>query len=105
VAYGRITWKVRLYLDMENPMSPHSESWVDAPDGFPLDPAGDTKSVTEIQHNVTSPNAERVRNGIPVPAEVRDFDGTTRMEEIIYPKDVVDTEADITLREVPPEER
>jgi len=96
VAYGRITWRIILRLQFDNFYNPESSSWVDARpkldtpvEAFPLS-GGGVQSASELTHEVTSPNVERIRAGIPVPAEVKQYDGTTTMENIVYPKDMVE---------------
>jgi hypothetical protein len=104
VAYGRIAWDVRLRLHMQNPLLPESESHVksqragrniiaDEPglaavEPLPLTPAPDsaTISASEISHEVSSPNLERVHAGLPVPVNVKQNDGTTTQEQVTYPK-------------------
>ena len=41
---------------------------------------------TTLQRTITSPNAERIREGLPVPVEVRQQDGTKTIERIVYPR-------------------
>src|SRR4051812_27137679 len=103
VAYGRIAWDVRLRLHLQNPMSPESESSIAsqrvgsniitqdpslaAIEKLPLSPAPPDSVVSgiELSHTVESPNLERVNSGIPVPVMVKQNDGTTSQQQVVYP--------------------
>jgi hypothetical protein len=65
-----------------------SKPRVDIPalEPVPLGGEGVTTGGTTVQRTVTSPNAERVREGLPVPIEVRQQDGTKTVERVVYPK-------------------
>jgi hypothetical protein len=54
---------------------------------------------------VDSPNAERVRVGIPVPVMVRQSDGTKTLERIRYPQDDAAGEGDFRVRDTSAEAR
>lgn len=58
-----------------------------------------TKTLTqELSRMVTSPNAERLREGLPVPVEVKQNDGTTALQTIAYEPDKSMPE-DVSLKE------
>jgi hypothetical protein len=52
---------------------------------------------TTLQRTVTSPNSERVREGLPVPVEVRQQDGTKTVERILYPRVTGMGDSDVTI--------
>lgn len=103
VAYGRIAWEVELKLHVENAMSPDSRSWVEsatiggnlqnaapqlaAVEAPPLvDPSDDAViAATQVARAVESPNAERLRTGMPVTLDVKQQDGTTSQQQVTYP--------------------
>lgn len=104
VAYGRIGWKIKLTLQMPNPMMPESVSTIDSRaegqnhlkdspqlasvEPLPLKPApedGSVVSATEVSHVVESPNLERVNAGLPVPLHVKQNDGSVIQENVVYP--------------------
>lgn len=66
----------------------------------PLEPAG-----TRLDRLITSPNSERIRNGMPIPVEVKDHDGTTRTEQMIYPPDETLGDGDVKTEDVTQETR
>lgn len=119
IAYGRIAYTLIYRLHMDNPMRPESEMRVDSrPMGLnvvagapeyaaielapPLQPAaGDDQvvSATTVDRAITSPNAERVRVGIPVPMKVRQMDGTTTEELVNYPPQPDMGDGDVTVRD------
>ena len=94
IAYGRVGYQLILRLQTGNPMMPATEieikskPRVDIPalEPVPLGGEGVTTGGTTVQRTVTSPNAERVREGLPVPIEVRQQDGTKTVERVVYPK-------------------
>jgi hypothetical protein len=62
-------------------------------------------AATRLDRMIQSPNAERLRVGLPVPMEVRDHDGTTRQESAIYPPDEAFGDGDVTITDVTQEQR
>lgn len=99
VAYGRISWQILLKLNVDNHMMPESKSSTESRfltdsgvDNFPLsNPENDESRIAiGLERNITSPNVERIRNGMPVPAEIKQHDGTTGMENILYPESAVE---------------
>lgn len=94
LAYGRISYDLTLRLHLDNPMQressvsiaskPHADTIIEAP------PLKDTTaeavaSGTNVRRDITSPNAERLRHGLPVPVTTRGADGTTQQEMVKYP--------------------
>jgi hypothetical protein len=108
VAFGKVSWKISLTLSTENDQT-HQIDLISQPvarniltgdlGGIPAAPqlaavkqhplAGAfAESVSrELERNVTSPNAERLREGMPVPVDVKDRDGTKRQEQVQYAPD------------------
>jgi hypothetical protein len=107
IAYGRVGWQIILRLHTANPLSPVAEIQSRPSGGTPgVEPAPlrnlspddeDAIGGTTLQRTITSPNAERVREGLPVPVETRQQDGTRQVEKIVYPrpKDMGDGEVTI----------
>jgi hypothetical protein len=94
VAYGRISYDLTLRLHLDNPMRPESavtvaskvthDTAIEAP---PLTEPSDkaVASGSNLHRDITSPNAERLRHGLPVPVTTRQADGTTQTEQVKYP--------------------
>jgi hypothetical protein len=118
IAYGRLSYSIDLTMNMDNPMNPEATTqWksnvepneaktknpkLNAVEPHPLQDMT-TRAVDSMQRlvrNITSPNRERVRGGMPVPVEVRQQDGTTIMESVTYPEDTVDDEGDVTIKDL-----
>lgn len=101
VAYGRIAFTLTLRLHLDNAFNRESEiegssapAGVNVPDLAALeappltDPSPDAiVSATDLDYSIDSPNAERLRAGLPVPIDVRQHDGTVSQESVTYPKD------------------
>src|SRR5208282_2412016 len=105
IAYGRVGYDVSYRLHMDNPLTPEAtgtkrsrpstaaaiaaDPSLAALESAPLtSPSADaTVSAATRTRTVSSPNAERLRTGQPVPVEVKDSDGTRRTEHISYPPD------------------
>lgn len=109
-AFGRSSWQIKLAFVTETGAQ---ESWIDsrphsvniitgegrravstaAPEQFknveqhPLRSAIAKSAGISLTRNVTSPNSERLRSGLPVPVDVRQSDGQTRQESIQYEPD------------------
>lgn len=114
IAFGRVSYTIDLKMHIDNPFHPESHIHTasrqigrnivsDNPDlaaiePSPLDnPSADaTVEALRLTRNITSPNAERVRHEMPVPAIRRQADGTTTTEKITYPLDA--------LPDLPPED-
>jgi hypothetical protein len=128
LAYGRVSYSVTLTLHIDNQFIPVSTSFVnserkgsnlvgteDKPGAMPelsaLEPAPPLASpsseailsAAKVERNVTSPNAERLRTGQGVPADVRQPDNTFRTETIKYPRS--GEEGDVTITNVTDSER
>lgn len=129
-AFGRAAYEIRLTLHTDNHLFPESVSRTNsrvvaknviqggardsegnvlapaphlaAVETFPLkDPSSDASmGATEIRRMVDSPNAERLRNEIPVPVMVDNMDGSKRPETVKYPKDESLGEGDVTIIDV-----
>jgi len=121
VAYGRCAYAIRLTLHTGNVYWPESTietvsdrrgSVADVvgegriiPEKLPLEnPSGGSSfGAQELSRSIDSPNAERLRTGMPVPVERRQADGTLITEHIKYPpaKDKADAKADakVTIKD------
>lgn len=84
VAYGRFGYYVEVRLFTGNPMTPESSSFVESRGGARPE-ADDVVSAGRISRHITSPNAERLRAGLPVTVESLQQDGTKASEQIHYP--------------------
>lgn len=109
-AFGRSSWQLKLMFVTETGAQ---ESFIDsrphavniivgegrlrrsepAPEQFknveqhPLKAALAKAAGITLTRNATSPNAERLRSGLPVPVDVKQSDGQTRQETIQYQPD------------------
>ena len=107
IAYGRVGYEIILRIHTGNPYMPVTENSVRSrPDvatpeveAPPLVDAPADASIggTTLTRNITSPNAERVREGLPVPVEVRQQDGTKTVENVVYPKAKDAGDGDVTV--------
>ncbi len=88
MAFGRCAYRITLELQLDNPTYPKSTTETHSRH-YPLKPLSTKASVLEgkVQRKVTSPNAERLRSGQPVPVQRKQQDGTTITEKVTYPKD------------------
>ena len=130
MAFGRCAYEIRLTLHTDNHLFPTTISTqrsrpiarnvikgglrdadgnVMAPapelaavESIPLDnPSADASmGATELRRSIDSPNAERLRNEIPVPVLVDNQDGSKRPETIKYPKDESLGEGDVSVTDV-----
>lgn len=116
-AYGRVSYVIKLAMHLANPHHPYADieitSRPPADDVLAANPAlaaleappladpGPESGVAadELRRDIVSPNAERLRAGLPVPVEVRQPAGGTVTEHILYPPDpaAVDT---VTITDV-----
>jgi hypothetical protein len=117
VAYGRVSYEIRVTLHMDNPMMPSSvavvQSKLAASDAVearpelaalnpppPLPDASDDATVysTERHRDIVSPNVARIEHGMPISVirPGRDTGGNpiSVEEGVIYPPDVV---ADVSV--------
>jgi hypothetical protein len=94
MAYGRISYDLTLRLHLDNPMMRESSVTIASKPqaGTPIEapPLADTtnKSVASgqnVHRDINSPNAERLRHGLPLPVVTRGPDGTTQTEMVKYP--------------------
>jgi hypothetical protein len=104
LAFGRIGWSISISKHLENPYHPEEESIIRsfptatnlldanpeqaAIDTYPLSPPVAPDSLIDantLHRTVDSPNAERIREGLPLDAEVRQLDGTKTIEQVTYP--------------------
>jgi len=107
IAYGRCAYEIVLRIHTANPMYPIAENSIrsrsdvatPAVEAPPLVDAPDDASIggTTLRRDITSPNVERVREGLPVPVEVRQQDGTKTVENVIYPKQADAGDGDVTV--------
>jgi len=102
MAYGRISYDLTLRLHMDNPMMPESKVAVASRPAPPLaDPSPEgVASGTNIHRDIKSPNAERLRHGLPVPVSVKGQDGTTQTEFIKYPPQPYLGEGEVAVTDV-----
>lgn len=112
IAYGRISYDLTLRLHLDNPMQRESSitttsklqanSPIEAP---PLKDISD-KSVasgSNIHRAIDSPNAERLRHGLPLPVVTRGADGTVQTELVKYPPQPELGEGDVTVTDITPQ--
>lgn len=114
LAYGRISYDVTLRLHLDNPMMRESTVVVatkKSADGVISPPplAGTTESAvasgTRVERSIDSPNAERLRAGIPIPVRAPQQDGTVTTELVKYPPDPSLGPGDVKVTDVTPEVR
>lgn len=104
IAYGRIGYTLTLKLHIDNPYIPDSvietaskpiagnivekQPELAAIESAPLaSPSPDAEvGSMELERKIDSPNAERLRESMPVPVLVKQQDGTTSTENISYPE-------------------
>jgi hypothetical protein len=113
VAYGRVSYELRLTLHTGNVFWPVSVTTVDSarrgavtdvlpvaegeqlpqPEPIPMrNPPPDAMfGATQLDHTIDNPNAERLRHDMAIPVERRQADGTTITEPIKYPKGSVES--------------
>jgi len=104
VAYSKVGWRVVVTLQTGNAFRPEVSSDIEGGDELPIEDA--VTSAHEIEHQVESPNVERVHAGIPIPVKVKELDGTTVEKRITYAsKDVNDLPPEkVTITDVTPRE-
>lgn len=123
VAYGRVAFTLTLKLHLDNMMTRESEiegssapagvNTIDESPSFaalespPLaDPSPDaTLSATELHYSIDSPNAERLRAGLPVHLDVKQPDGTVSQQQVTYPKDPTLGDGGLTIADATPKAR
>jgi hypothetical protein len=104
IAYGRIGYTLTLKLHIDNPYIPDSTITAEskpiagnvieqrpelaAIESAPLanpSPAAEVGAM-ELERKIDSPNAERLRESMPIPVIVKQQDGTVSTEQITYPE-------------------
>jgi hypothetical protein len=88
MAYGRVGYEITLRLMLDNPAQrDYPPLTVTGGEALPLaDPSPEaTVGATTLTRQIDSPNAERVRVGLPIPVETRELDGTKQVQQIKYP--------------------
>jgi len=95
IAFGRVSHTLRCVIHVDNPHIPDSTITLDSKrandvpivDAFPLVNASEVAELgaMELTRQISSPNAERLREGMPIPCHVKQQDGTTSLEQITYP--------------------
>lgn len=121
LAYGRVAFSIVLRMHMANPHHPQSEieftsrriarnivshdpalAAIESPPlAHPTPAAADSVvSATERVVRIDSPNAERLRHGLPVSVERRQLDGTKIVEKVVYPPDASIGEGNVETRDV-----
>jgi len=122
LAYGRISYEVRLTMHIDNQFIPVSVSTIASrPVGLntlpampemvalegapPLNgPSGEAIiTAQQVERVIDSPNSERLRMGLPVPADVRQPDGSILTEQIKYP--ATGEDGTVTVKDVSTEAR
>jgi len=99
MAYSRIAYDLRLQLHLDLPSLPLSEDHArsrppssdEPPSGIESFPLADAPhaihSATDLSRDIQSPNAERLRHGLPVTVETLGPDGHHREDQVEYPAD------------------
>jgi hypothetical protein len=95
IAFGRVSHTIRLVIHVDNPHVPESvielgsvrNNNVPLVEAFPLQSPSAMAEVGALQldRTISSPNAERLREGMPIPVHVRQQDGSVVLEQITYP--------------------
>ena len=117
LAYGRLAFTLTLSLHVDNPMvvaAPISKSSAPPPvnataaeqeangaiEAPPLSlPSPDAiQSESSADYSIDSPNAERLRHGLPVTLDVKQQDGTVHQEKVTYPPDSSLGPGEVTIR-------
>ena len=101
VAFGRVGYSITLTIQTGNVYYPQSKIVVEGGEKLPMvDPPPDASlGATTLQRNITSPNSERVRVGLPVPVVTRDQSGTTQTEMVKYPPQPELGEGDVKVED------
>jgi len=108
LAYGRISYDITIRLDFDSPyyampivntiasspvgrniVEPNNPELAAIESGPPLKgPHTDKRMIsgTNIRHEITNPNKERLAHGMSVPVDVKRNDGSVRTESIDYPR-------------------
>ena len=111
VAFGRVAYDITLRIHMDNVFYPTSTITMPGDtlktEPIPLvDPSENaTLGATTLTRTITSPNAERIRVGMPVPVITRAQDSTRQVEMIQYPPQPELGEGDVTITDTTPAAR
>lgn len=115
LAYGRIAYDIGLWLHLDNPMRPESEihaasratSDIPAMSSAPLASPSSEAVVSgeKVSGKIDSPNAERLRHGLPLPVVTKGPDGTIQTEMVKYPPQPELGPGDVTLTDTSKEAR
>jgi len=118
IAYGKISYEVVLRLHLDNPLLRESESRTHSrpvskqavaatpalaavtgapPLKYPPPSSDAVVAAPAVSRNITSPNAERVRRGMPIPVEIEQPDRTRTTEFVTYPPDPSLGDGDVTF--------
>ena len=118
IAYGRVSYEIILRKHLDNASRPTDESIIRsrkmatnivssqpelaAVEPIPLrDPS--TNSIfsgDRASRDITSPNQERLRAGLPVPVDIRQQDGTRVTEYVRYPQPEVLDDTGLVIEDV-----
>lgn len=109
VAFGRVSYEVRVIIHMDNYSYPthqtsaHSrrlpgDQLADHPDlaaletGLPLSAPSPLSFVVdqELHRDINSPNVARIENGLPVTIQRRDADGGSTEQSVQYPPEMAE---------------
>lgn len=104
IAFGRVSYRISLTTFVDDPTTPKStidiesrpiahnlrrrrDDALEVIEKFPLAEPSTTAEIGQLDLTrvIDSPNAERLREGMPIPVLTRGHDGTTQMENITYP--------------------
>jgi hypothetical protein len=68
VGYGRVGFVIRITLEMDNLTYPKHDVLAKGGEALPLVEPGPDPAVMDVawHHNLTSPNAERIRHDLPI---------------------------------------
>lgn len=119
IAYGRVGYRITFEFFVDNPHQPRSKSSITsrlkasseiaenpalaALEAPPLvNPSADSAiGGISISRNISSPNAERLRVGLPIPVMTKDLDGTSQIKMVTYPPlKPEDTMEDVVIDDV-----
>ena len=105
LAFGRVAYTITLHKHLSNPLHPDDSSFISskpvgrnvvaehpalaALEAPPLKDASADAVATgdKLTRVIDSPNAERIRHGMPVPVMSRQQDGSTVRNDVTYPRD------------------
>jgi len=123
IAFSRLAFSIRIDLHVDNAFARDHSIGVDsrpvatnivakrpelaAIEAPPLAaPSADSAVLSlTLDSRIDSPNAERVRLGLPVPVVTKAADGTRQVEHVKYPPDPTLGDADVAIRDSSEEAR